>query len=143
MGAVVMVFTGEYDLSHKARLRAELEALRDEAHLVLDFSDVTYIDSTCISELMRMQDHRAKRQLNRVAIVQTAPSVRRLFDILDMASMFNVVASLDETLPRDGQSCIVQYASPGDDTVLSPSDVRVTLENGSTDGVINKGRFVS
>ena len=47
----VMIFRGEYDIATAARLRADLNRLRDLRRVVLDFTDVTYLDSKAIHEL--------------------------------------------------------------------------------------------
>lgn len=131
MSTVVMIFNGEYDVSNKVTVRAELTALSDEPNLVLDFSDVTYMDSICISELVRMREYRMTKQLEKVTIVQSSRSVGRLFEILNLGSVFNVVGTLDEVLPKDGTSIIVQYASAGSDPALEASDLNITTERGS------------
>jgi STAS domain len=46
-----VVFAGEYDLAVKEQLREELDRLVDEPAVVLDFSDVSYIDSTCVGRI--------------------------------------------------------------------------------------------
>jgi anti-anti-sigma factor len=114
MGPVVLVFSGEYHLSHKHQLRSELDALHDEPELVLDMTGVTYIDSTCIAELMMLQSYRTMANLPKVSIVQNASSVGRLFDILGIRSMFEVVPTLDDALPKDGKPFRMHLAVPGD-----------------------------
>ena len=66
MDVVVAVFTGEYDLSHKAILHVELSALWEQPNLVLDMSAVSFIDSTCIAELAVLQDRRREAGLGRL-----------------------------------------------------------------------------
>lgn len=117
MSAVVMIYAGEYDLSHSDDLRAELHAIRDEAELVLDMGAVTYIDSICIGELLDLQAHRSAKGLRQAAIVRRAPIVERLFDILAMESGFRVAQTLDDVLPKDGTAVVVQYANPGNDPI--------------------------
>jgi anti-anti-sigma factor len=129
MGAVVAVFAGEYDLSHKATLRRELGTLRDEPELILDMSAVSYIDSTCVTELLVLQDARAKRGLARASIVAHSPSVRRLFDILQLGKIFRVAAAIDEVLPKDGTAVRVRYPAPGDETTLIPSELTIVTQS--------------
>lgn len=58
-GTAVMVFSGEYDLASKDQVRSAFDAVLDAPRLALDFSDVTYIDSTIIHELIRVHNARA------------------------------------------------------------------------------------
>ena len=52
-GAGVLVLRGEHDLTSKEQLRETLSSLFETNQLVVaDFSDVLYIDSTTIAELV-------------------------------------------------------------------------------------------
>jgi anti-anti-sigma factor len=98
-----VVFTGEYDLAVKEQLRNELDSLVDEPAVVLDFSDVSYIDSTCVAELMRNRDLRASRGLpSPTILIKAGNRIRRIFEILGLLSEFDFVEELppSETLVR-------------------------------------------
>lgn len=62
---VVMIFGGEYDLACKEHLRADLERLANVQDVVLDFTDVTYIDSTVVVELIRINQIRSSKGYKR------------------------------------------------------------------------------
>ena len=103
-----VVFTGEYDLALKQQLRDELDSLVDEPAVVLDFSDVSYIDSTCVAELMRNRDLRVTRGLRSPTILIKADNrIRRIFEILGLLSAFDFV----EELPPS--ESLVRYACAG------------------------------
>ncbi len=125
MDVVVAVFKGEYDLAHRPILRVELSALCEQPNLVLDMSAVTYIDSTCITELMTLQDHRLKAGLPGPGIVLHAPSVRKLFRILSLGSIFNIATALDEVLPKNSTSVTVWHLSPGGETYIASSEIAI------------------
>ena len=125
MDVVVAVFTGEYDLSHRAILRVELSALCEQPNLVLDMTAITYIDSTCITELMALQDRRLKAGLPATGIVLYAPSVRKLFTILSLGSIFKIASALDELLPKNSTSVTVWHLSPGGETYPASSEVEI------------------
>jgi anti-anti-sigma factor len=114
MATIVMVFAGEYDLTHQAQLRAEFDALQAENHLILDMSAVTYLDSTFASELVRLHQKRAERGCDRLTIVRAAPIVKKVFELLYIFTFARVVATLDEALPNDSNPVIVQRACSGD-----------------------------
>jgi anti-sigma B factor antagonist len=122
-GTVVVTLTGEYDLAYRPQLRVELDGLRDEPNLIVDLSAVTFIDSTCIGELVRLHNARAERGFAPLTVVQSSLVVKRLFEVLNLGAVFRLVETLDEALPQDGQPVIVQYAVPGDEAApISPVD---------------------
>jgi anti-anti-sigma factor len=123
MDVVVAVFTGEYDLSHRPILRVELSALCEQPNLVLDMTAVTYIDSTCITELMAVQDSRLKAGLHGAGIVLHSPSVRKLFRILSLGSIFTIATALDEVLPKNSTSVTVWHLSPGGEPDVESSEI--------------------
>ena len=125
MDVVVAVFTGEYDLSHRAILRVELSGLCEQPNLVLDMSAVNYIDSTCIAELVSLQDRRRQAGLPSPGIVLHAPSVRKLFRILSLGSIFNIATALDEVLPKNSTSVTVWHLSPGGETLVASSEIEI------------------
>lgn len=110
METVVMVFAGEYDLVSKEQLRATLATLSGVPRVVLDLSDVTYLDSTVITELIRMRQVRAASGLERETLVFQRPSIQKVFDILSMGTVFRLVGTLDEAVEKDGAPVTVQYA---------------------------------
>lgn len=114
MATVVKVFAGEYDLMHRAQLRVEFDALHEQDHLILDLSAVTYLDSTFVKELIRLQKVRAQCGYERLTIVRAAPIVKKVFARLYIFTFARVVASLEEALPKDGTRVIVQRACSGD-----------------------------
>jgi len=114
MRTVVRVFSGEYDLTHHRELRAEFDALCDEPNLVLDMRGVTYLDSTFVTELIRLHKCRGERGIGEVSIVRNTFLVKRLFGILYFRTLFRLVDTLKEALPNDGSTVTVQYACRGD-----------------------------
>lgn len=114
MATVVKVFAGEYDLTHQARLRAEFDALHAQNNLILDMSAVTYLDSTFISELIRLHEKRVELGCDRLTIVRAAPIVKKVFELLYIFTFARVVATLDEALPKDGTPVVLHRACRGD-----------------------------
>lgn len=109
-----VVFAGEYDLANKNQLRKELCRLDSTQNLVLDMSEVTFIDSTFISELILLEKARKKKGLPGVTIIAPAKSlVRKLFEVTGIVPLLNVVETY--TKPDDGPaaSITVEYADTG------------------------------
>lgn len=113
--AHIIVFAGEYDLANKDGLRRTLRRLESSNnHLVLDLTEVTFIDSTFISELLLLEKRREAQNFSRVTIVAPADSiVRRVFDIVGIAPILTLVESYDD--PRVGADHVVEFAVSGDE----------------------------
>jgi anti-anti-sigma factor len=115
MRTLVKVFTGEYDLRCKSRLRAEFEAVCEEQNLVLDMRGVSYVDSTFASELLWLHKCRMERGIGQVSIVRNASIIKRLFAILYFKTLFRLVDTLEEVLPKNGSTVVIQYGCRGED----------------------------
>ncbi len=123
METVVMVFAGEYDIASKEQLRAELQLLVPVSDLVLDFTQVTYLDSTAVSEMIRMHRLRADHLYERETIVVHNENIQKLFDMLQLHEVFHLVGTLDEAL-GNGQPAAIRYAFlDGDGRATQPPPV--------------------
>jgi anti-anti-sigma factor len=122
VGTLIKVFVGEYDLTHKARLQEEFSPEHTEArNLILDMSAVTYLDSTFVRELLRLEATRAARGFERMTIVQVTPAVKRVFAVLGLRTLLRIVDSPEEALPNNGKRIVVQQACRGDRASLQHS----------------------
>jgi anti-anti-sigma factor len=95
-GVVVARLDGEIDSSNASELRLALSERLPSATnaLVLDLSDVTYLDSAGIQLLFELGKRlAARRQTMRLVVPENAP-MRRVLELCDMAS----VAPLDPQL---------------------------------------------
>lgn len=108
---VVMIFGGEYDLACKEHLRADLERLANVQDVVLDFTDVTYIDSTVVVELIRMNQIRCSKGYKRETIVLQNPNIKRLFTLLSLQDVFHFVPELNHVVDKNEQPIGLDYAS--------------------------------
>lgn len=97
LDTTTVVFTGEYDVGSKTSLRKLLDRIAEVPDLVLDFREVTFIDSTCVTELLRMHTLRAANSLPRETIVMGKTPIRHLFEVLDLYRVFNVVEDAGES----------------------------------------------
>lgn len=126
MRTVVRVFSGEYDVTYKWKLRAEFNAVCSEPSLILDMRGVSYVDSTFASELLRLHKCRLEKGLGGVSIVRNSFIVKRLFAILYFKTLFRLVDTLEEVLPRNGSPVVIQCACRGDDSSFTPLPMHTT-----------------
>jgi len=110
---VVMIFGGEYDIACKEHLRADLQRLTDVQDVVLDFTDVTYIDSTILVELIRMNQIRSSKGYERETIVVQNRNLKRLFTLLNLQDVFHFVPGLEHVVQKNEQPIGLDYASCG------------------------------
>lgn len=107
-GVVVARVGGEIDSSNASELRLALSERLPSATnaLVLDLSDVTYLDSSGIQLLFELGKRLgARRQMMRLVVPENAP-MRRVLELSDMAS----VVPLDHEL--EGSLKALERAAP-------------------------------
>lgn len=113
MPATVIIFEGEYDLSHRDRIRVDLVPVREERNLVIDLAGVTYIDSTCIGELIALRNHRAKANLPQITVVASHSSVLRLLRLLSLDTVFRLVETRAAAFDDPAEPDVTIVAAPG------------------------------
>jgi anti-anti-sigma factor len=106
----VMIFSNDYDIECKDRLRNDLERLTPIRNVVLDFTDVTYVDSTALGELIRMHKTRAANGFERETIVVGSPHLQRLFELVQFEKVFRFVPELGDAVPHNGAPTELYYA---------------------------------
>lgn len=113
--AHVAVFAGEYDFSIKSKVHEELCRFYWAPDIVLDMSEVTFIDSTVLSELVSIVKARQEKGFSRIAVVSQKNSiVRRLLDVTGIVALVDVVES---------------YANEDGDSVCAIADAVLWFKN--------------
>lgn len=96
-GAEILRITGEVDLHASPTLRAHLQALASQKTpaLLVDFSDVDYIDSSGLATLVEfvrlMEPYGGK-----LALFGLKPKVRAIFDLVRLDELFTIAATEQE-----------------------------------------------
>lgn len=107
----VLIFYGEYDLGCKAHLRSVLDRLTDVEHAVLDFTDVTYMDSTVVVELLRMHQISNAKGYDREPIVGQSQNLTSLFALMSLQDVFHSVPDMGHVLEKPGERIGLIYTS--------------------------------
>jgi anti-anti-sigma factor len=100
-GVVVLALEGEFDLAAAPSLRERLtEAITAGARgVVLDMTEVTFVDSSVLRELLRAE---AEMRSDGVPLVVAAlrPAVARLLELTHTAGLLTVAPTVAEALQR-------------------------------------------
>lgn len=91
---VVIVLSGDWDIYRRGELEAALAPARESPHVVLDFSSVTYADSTVLSVLATMRKERVARGFPASRVVPSSP-IARLFQITQMSRLWPCYETVD------------------------------------------------
>jgi stage II sporulation protein AA (anti-sigma F factor antagonist) len=92
---IVVTLRGEFDLAERARLRDIFDSAERSSTVVLDFSNVTYIDSTVIGALVKLHGDMAAVQ-GRMVVVSPAPVVKRVLDMTGLTLIFHIADSMND-----------------------------------------------
>ncbi len=95
--AAVLKIQGDLDLSASSALRACLldEVGLDGPPIVLDLSDVPFVDSTCLGVLIGAL-RRAQENRGGLRLAAAQPRVRRAFEIAALDDIFPMFDSVEE-----------------------------------------------
>lgn len=94
----IVSLEGEWDLSRGNELRRTLDRAVDHPHVILDMSNVTYIDSSCIGMLVRMRTQRVAKGYCPSRLVIASANVRRVLGLTGLHALWNMYETLDEAL---------------------------------------------
>ena len=96
----VLTFNEDLDLAYRPELRSALQRAVEEPAVILDLSEVSYMDSTAIAELIIFYK---QRDCKGVAIV-VSPSIDKLLSISGLNRLFATYASLEDAVANVGRS---------------------------------------
>jgi anti-anti-sigma factor len=95
---IVTLKRDEYDLASSVDLGMELKATYSHPNVILDLSAVTYLDSTCLSRLVAMRNHRVKSRFRPARLVLPSGQVRHVFRIVKFDEVWPIYKTLKDAL---------------------------------------------
>ncbi len=101
--AIDVKLVGAVDASAADKLKAEVLPLceQPEARVILDFSDLSYINSMCMGQL-NVFSRRCKEQGGAFAIYEVAPNILEVMKLIHLPELVSVCSSRDEALLKVG-----------------------------------------
>jgi len=94
-----LIPTGELDIATTPILERAFEAVFDDAGapmIVVDLTELSFIDSTGIGALIRMND--ACEAADRLRVVNGSPAVVKVLDITGVRRQLPIISSADDPL---------------------------------------------
>jgi anti-anti-sigma factor len=88
---VRVALTGEIDTSNAEGVRSELEDALSEPALVIDLSQLEYLDSAGIRALFAVSESASARGCRCSIVVREASPVRRILDVAGIEAAFELV----------------------------------------------------
>ena len=95
----LVALRGELDLAAAPTLRARVDAAPAGQPLVLDLTEVTFIDSAVLKELLRARAELSARD-GRLVLAGVPPAVRRLLDLTRTSELFDDAPDAEAALTR-------------------------------------------
>lgn len=100
-GGTIVTPHGDVDMTASPALKVELRkatsASPPPARLIIDLSNVMYMDSSGLATLVEALQTSRKNK-HKLIVCSLTPRVRAIFDIAKLAMVFTIVPTLDEAL---------------------------------------------
>ena len=100
MDPTIVSLSGEFDIERQHELRQTLEPFYTQPYLIVDLTEVEYVDSSCLCEFMRLRSARSDAGTRPACFVVDEQRFGRLFRFLGLDEVFPVVHSLEEAYER-------------------------------------------
>ena len=101
---VIYLDEPEWDLANRDKLATLLAPARDRSTVIIDLSDVTFLDSTSLAQIVLLHRHRsAVEQLRPLYLVIAQRCVRRVFEITGFARIWPIHSTVAEALAAASQ----------------------------------------
>ena len=78
---------GEYDLTRRDEVAALFNALDGDGDVVIDMTNVTYLDSTVLRELASLRLRNANRA---ITLMGLSPHIRHILTVVDFDKIFKI-----------------------------------------------------
>lgn len=86
-----IALSGELDLSVKESIVETLQPAKDADDVIVDLSQVPYIDSTALGCLVHVKNDLIQRGGGTVRLVGLQPNVRRVFALTKLDEIFQII----------------------------------------------------
>jgi anti-anti-sigma factor len=96
--AACFKLAGEWDFARRRELQAILRPAESLDEVLLDFSEVTFIDASVVGCLMRLRRHMIEHgRLSNIRIIAASRVVTRIFEICQLQKVFGLRSTMIES----------------------------------------------
>jgi anti-sigma B factor antagonist len=94
---VIVILKGEIDLNHSPKLRSFFQGKIQgkSLKLLLDFTEVKYIDSSGLATLVEYYQG-SRSYSGRIALASLSPRVKSVFELVRLSEIFPIYPTVDE-----------------------------------------------
>jgi len=96
-GVVVVALTGELDMAATPSVRGYIDGAAGKRALVVDLSEVTFVDSAILKELLRARAE-LERYETRLVLAGVPGTVQRLLELTRTTAMFTLAPDREAAL---------------------------------------------
>ncbi|HKU81199.1 MAG TPA: STAS domain-containing protein, partial [Candidatus Tumulicola sp.] len=96
-GVSVVRLAGELEIGRKAEIRDALQLRGSERSVLIDFSQVTYADSTALAELLRFRADAQRREIP-IAVLVGSPQLDRIVQYAGLSQAIPIFHERSEAL---------------------------------------------
>jgi anti-anti-sigma factor len=115
-GIPVVLLDGEIDIAKAPDVRAELAGAvaNEDFGLIVDLSEVTYLDSSGVTVLFELADRLHSRQQELAAVVPSDALIRRVLELVNLETVVPLHSDLTEAVAH------LRALAPDDSEVPDP-----------------------
>lgn len=96
---LIVSLSGEFDISNAENvLWPQLVPTLDKPKVVIDFSNVSYIDSVALGVLIRKRKIRAQQGFQPAHLAGVRPTLKRIFSLTNLDTIWTLYDSKSEAL---------------------------------------------
>lgn len=93
--AYVISLSGEYDIGNCVMLEKSLAPALEHPLVIIDFSQVTYIDSTALTRFVLLRNERDALGFGRCAFAALQPQIERIFQVVGFLNVWPSFESVE------------------------------------------------
>lgn len=97
--------SGEFDLYREEELRATLVATYDSPKVIIDFTDVPYIDSSALRALVVKRNVRKQKGFSPAKLVGLSGGLRRIFKVTALDQIWQMYDTVDQAIQAFKAEC--------------------------------------
>ena len=88
---LTVILDGEYDLASQSDVKEKLARAESERDVIVDLSKVSYLDSSCVAEILLFSKARRQRGLPQETVVVLPGTVAKVLEVTGVGKVCRIV----------------------------------------------------